>query len=292
MSMALFNSVPAVSTQKDTAKPINRKPSDKVTNKDLETKKPLTEEEEDKLLKEMVKELDEEQEEPIYFEEEEEVIPKKEEPKSAPKPQPKKEEPKKESKPVQKVVLKPEVKKEEPKKEEAKPEPKQEVVKEEPKKEATPVVKEEAKQEVVENRPLTPEEKKARQMENLRKARLARQAQQEKENGNMATDKTKTQSEKPKKLVTEPKKAVDMSKMVMTTKKPQASTGGKTVYHVSKRGETREDRVWKVFIQESNKVIKLFDYQDEALEYAKQLAKNKNDGSYVILHGLNGKIRK
>ena len=82
-----------------------------------------------------------------------------------------------------------------------------------------------------------------------------------------------------------------MSKMVMTAK-PKKDTSGKTVYHVSKRGETREDRVWKVFIQESNKVIKLFDYQEEALEYAKQLAKNKNDGSYVILHGLNGKIRK
>jgi uncharacterized cupredoxin-like copper-binding protein len=98
-------------------------------------------------------------------------------------------------------------------------------------------------------------------------------------------------TEKPRKLVTETKKPVDMSKMVMTAK-PKKDTSGKTVYHVSKRGETREDRVWKVFIQESNKVIKLFDYQEEALEYAKQLAKNKNDGSYVILHGLNGKIRK
>ena len=98
-------------------------------------------------------------------------------------------------------------------------------------------------------------------------------------------------TEKPRKLVTETKKPVDMSKMVMTAK-PKKDTGGKTVYHVSKRGETREDRVWKVFIQESNKVIKLFDYQEEALEYAKQLAKNKKDGSYVILHGLNGKIRK
>ena len=145
--------------------------------------------------------------------------------------------------------------------------------------------KAEEKQE--EARPLTPEEKKAKQLENLRKARLAREAAKAKENENMAEAKT----EKPRKLVTETKKPVDMSKMVMTAK-PKKDTSGKTVYHVSKRGETREDRVWKVFIQESNKVIKLFDYQEEALEYAKQLAKNKNDGSYVILHGLNGKIRK
>ena len=105
----------------------------------------------------------------------------------------------------------------------------------------------------------------------------------------MAQPKTTTTTTK--KPAPKPKKTVDMSKMVMTTKKPTA-TAGKTVYHVSKRGETRDDRVWKVFIQESDKVIKLFDYQEEALDYAKQLAKNKNDGSYVILHGLNGKIRK
>ena len=300
--MALFNSIPAVSTQKDSTKPINRKPSNKVTKEDLEIKKPLTDKEEDEILRGVIKEFDEEPVEPLYIEEDEE--PKKEETKPVVKETSKKEEPKeapkKESKPVQKVVLKPEVK-EAPKKEEPKPEIKKEAktaLKEEPKKDTTPKVEEpkveKVKEEVKpveENRPLTPEEKKARQMENLRKARLARQQQQEKETDNMA-DKTKTQAEKPKKLVAEPKKAVDMSKMVMTTKKPQASTSSKTVYHVSKRGETREDRVWKVFIQESNKVIKLFDYQEEALEYAKQLAKNKNDGSYVILHGLNGKIRK
>jgi len=70
------------------------------------------------------------------------------------------------------------------------------------------------------------------------------------------------------------------------TKKPK----GKTVYHVSKR--ENDGREWKVFIQGSTKVIKLFDTQLEALEYAKQLCKNKDDGSYVVLHRLDGKIRK
>lgn len=65
---------------------------------------------------------------------------------------------------------------------------------------------------------------------------------------------------------------------------------GKTVYHVTKRD--RDGREWKVFIQGSNKVIKLFATQAEALEYAQNLCKNKDDGSYVLLHGLNGKIRK
>ena len=278
--MALFKSVPAISTQKDTSRPIGKKPEAKVTDADLEIKKPMSSLEEDEILKSKIKELGEDAPEEVYFEDEEDT-PKIEEKKEAPKKEVKAE-PKKEAKPEVKAEPKAEAKPEvkaEPKKE-AKPE-----VKAEPKAEAKPEVKEEAKTE--ETRPLTPEEKKARQLENLRKARLAREAAKAKENENMAEAKT----EKPRKLVTETKKPVDMSKMVMTAK-PKKDTGGKTVYHVSKRGETREDRVWKVFIQESNKVIKLFDYQEEALEYAKQLAKNKKDGSYVILHGLNGKIRK
>ena len=64
----------------------------------------------------------------------------------------------------------------------------------------------------------------------------------------------------------------------------------KTVYHVSKR--ENDGREWKVFIQGSNKVIKLFDTQADALAYAKSLCKNKDNGSYVVLHGLDGKIRK
>ena len=65
----------------------------------------------------------------------------------------------------------------------------------------------------------------------------------------------------------------------------------KTVYHVSKREEDN-GREWKVFIQGSTKVIKLFPTQLEALNYAIHLCKNKDDGCYVVLHGLDGKIRK
>lgn len=64
----------------------------------------------------------------------------------------------------------------------------------------------------------------------------------------------------------------------------------KTVYHVSKR--ENDGREWKVFIQGSDKVIKLFPTQKEALDYAISLCKNKNNGSYVMLHGLDGKLRK
>lgn len=67
----------------------------------------------------------------------------------------------------------------------------------------------------------------------------------------------------------------------------------KTIYHVSKRDN--DGREWKVFIQGSDKVIKLFKTQKEALEYAQGLAKSKEekgDGATVMLHGLDGKIRK
>ena len=63
-----------------------------------------------------------------------------------------------------------------------------------------------------------------------------------------------------------------------------------TIYHATKR--ENDGREWKVFIQGSDKVIKLFPTQQEALEYATKLAKNKNDGSSVRLHGLDGKMRK
>ena len=72
-------------------------------------------------------------------------------------------------------------------------------------------------------------------------------------------------------------------------KKADASAT-KTLYHVSKRDN--DGREWKVFIQGSNKVIKLFPTQQQALDYAKQLCANKDDGSMVYLHGLDGKIRK
>ena len=95
----------------------------------------------------------------------------------------------------------------------------------------------------------------------------------------------------PAKKVPKEKKVIDLSQMKTVVPKPIDKQDKKvTVYHVSKRDN--DGREWKVFIQESSKVIKLFDTQEEALKYAKGLCSNKSDGSYVVLHGLNGKIRK
>lgn len=110
-----------------------------------------------------------------------------------------------------------------------------------------------------------------------------------------ATPKAEPAKKAPAKSAPKPKMQVDMSKMTVKTPTQERSGAqktatGKTAYHVSKRDN--DGREWKVFIQGSDKVIKLFDTQKEALDYAKGLAKNKDDGSYVILHGLDGKIRK
>ena len=88
-------------------------------------------------------------------------------------------------------------------------------------------------------------------------------------------------------------KAEDTKVEAAPAAKPAAKEpvkNAKTIYHVSKR--ENDGREWKVFIQGSTKVIKLFGTQLEALNYAKSLCKNKDDGSYVLLHGLDGKIRK
>jgi len=94
----------------------------------------------------------------------------------------------------------------------------------------------------------------------------------------MATVKVVKKSAAPKK---------EAAKKVEAKKEEKAKP---TIYHVSKRDN--DGREWKVFIETSDKVIKLFKTQQEALSYAQSLAKNKNDGSSVRLHGLDGKMRK
>ena len=67
------------------------------------------------------------------------------------------------------------------------------------------------------------------------------------------------------------------------------STAKKTAaknYHVSKN----EDGKWQVKFAGGEKAIKLFDTQAEAIDYAKQLAKNQ-DGN-ITIHKRDGKLRK
>jgi uncharacterized protein YdaT len=50
------------------------------------------------------------------------------------------------------------------------------------------------------------------------------------------------------------------------------------------------DKKWQVKNASSSKVLKLFDTQEEAIQYASQLAENQ-DGN-ITIHKVNGKIRK
>lgn len=72
-------------------------------------------------------------------------------------------------------------------------------------------------------------------------------------------------------------------------KKADGKDGNKKIYHVSKRDN--DGREWKVFIQGSDKVIRVVKTQAEALKIAQEFAKNDGNAT-VILHGLDGKIRK
>ena len=55
------------------------------------------------------------------------------------------------------------------------------------------------------------------------------------------------------------------------------------VYHVSKRAS---DNKWQVFIQGSDKVIKLFNTKVEAEAYCEQMAKNQ--GATLLVHNSKG----
>lgn len=94
------------------------------------------------------------------------------------------------------------------------------------------------------------------------------------------------------KVIRKPKPGADSKakKEAPRKEEPKKVEAKSTIYHVSKRDNN--GREWKVFIEGSDKVIKLFKTQQEALDYAISLAKNKNDGSSVRLHGLDGKMRK
>ncbi len=107
-------------------------------------------------------------------------------------------------------------------------------------------------------------------------------ALQEKEKAKTTT----TKKEETKEIKPSKPKALQTKESTDT----QTKKTGKQIYHVTKRTNDENDREWKVFIQGSNKVIKIFKTQAEALEYAKKLRADKD--TTVMLHGLDGKIRK
>ena len=58
-------------------------------------------------------------------------------------------------------------------------------------------------------------------------------------------------------------------------------------YHISR---DPKDKKWRVFLAGSDKVIKKFDTQQQAIDYTKKLTDNNDRG--ISLHSKKGKIRK
>lgn len=79
-------------------------------------------------------------------------------------------------------------------------------------------------------------------------------------------------------------------KEVKKTEPSKETAGKKEVaknYHITQR---KEDGKWQVKSAGSEKVIKLFDTQAEAIAYTNKMAKNQ-DGN-ITIHKKDGKIRK
>lgn len=101
---------------------------------------------------------------------------------------------------------------------------------------------------------------------------------------------TKASTEKPAPIKpSKPKATLEKEKQKATSKKADGTDGNKKIYHISKRDN--DGREWKIFIQGSEKVIKICKTQEEALKVAKTFAKNDGNAT-IMLHGLDGKIRK
>ena len=67
---------------------------------------------------------------------------------------------------------------------------------------------------------------------------------------------------------------------------PQAAAQTK-VYHITKR---KSDGKWQVKFNNGKKAIKLFDTQNQAIDYAKALAQNQEAG--IMIHKEDGTFRK
>ena len=93
-------------------------------------------------------------------------------------------------------------------------------------------------------------------------------------------EKAKPEPVKEKPVKKEETKIVPVEK---ASKQEEKKDVGFRVYHVNKR---KEDGKWTVKYAGGEKVIKLFDTQKEALEYANQMAKNQ-DGT-VLVHASKG----
>ncbi len=97
--------------------------------------------------------------------------------------------------------------------------------------------------------------------------------------------------EEPKPVVKETTSKKVVSKPVSKTEEPEKKDKA-AKYHVSqnKKEGTPHFKEWRVRKEGSNKTIKFFDTQAEAIDYAKELADNQD--SSIVIHKVDGTLRK
>lgn len=77
-----------------------------------------------------------------------------------------------------------------------------------------------------------------------------------------------------------------------TSKEPAKTSTTAAKYHVSQNKDSKSEhfKKWRVRKEGSQKTIKFFDTQVEAIEYAEDLAEKA--GSSIVIHKVDGSIRK
>ena len=154
---------------------------------------------------------------------------------------------------------------------------------EEKKEETAPLAANEVEEEVEEEEKPAP--KKAASKKTVAKKAEAKKPAPKKEK---APVKKETKKPEPKKEAKkpEPKKEDARKTQTILLTNESGNTYAKA-FHVSRRPELNK---WQVKATGSDKALKLFNTQKEAIEYANQLAKNQNVS--VRVHSKEGKIRK
>lgn len=84
----------------------------------------------------------------------------------------------------------------------------------------------------------------------------------------------------------------ETKKEVPKAKEEQGLKGTPAKYHVSQSNDEKSEfyKQWRVRKGGSQKTIKYFNTQAEAIEYAEHLAEQA--GSSIVIHKMDGKIRK
>ncbi len=125
----------------------------------------------------------------------------------------------------------------------------------------------------------TPKEEKAEKAK--ASATKTKKAKTEEKPANVSTSKTTSSSG-----TKVPKSKYNTRSKPRTKPAPKTENGGVKAYHISRRQDMNK---WQVKASGSTKAIKMFNTQEEAIKYAKEMAANQ--GISIRVHGRDGKIR-